>query len=113
MAVIALSILAAASLPARAQGGSLLLGQAYPPTGQGSTPTCFEVVAGAGEIGPILVNRCTGATWFLAREAARGGAAGDFSWRWHPIGSAGTEVILGYPGLPGSPNVPVVRGNRN
>jgi hypothetical protein len=102
------SILAALSFSAQAQGaGSILLGP-------GTTAPCFDVVLAKGEAAPfgsVLVNRCTGATWFLARDAmpdAKGNATGRFMYRWHILGSAGNEVILGNPNLAGQSSAPGV-----
>ena len=99
-------MLAMTSFPALAQGaGSILLGP-------GTTAPCFDVVLTSGDTAPfgsILINRCTGATWFLARDAsldAKGNLTGKFLYRWHILGSAGSEVVLGYPNQPGSPATP-------
>jgi hypothetical protein len=99
-----LSIMTMASFSAWAQGAGSIL--ATPNT----TTLCFEVVPmtrDAAPSSPILINRCTGATWFLAQESvtdARGNSTGKFVLRWHPLGSAGNEAILGSSGLPGTPS---------
>lgn len=102
------SILATISFSAWAQGsGSILLGP-------GTTAPCFDVVLTKGDTAPfgsVLVNRCTGATWFLARDAmldTKGNLTGKFMYRWHVLGSAGSEVVLGYPSLPGPISAPDV-----
>lgn len=102
------SILATLSFSAWAQGsGSILLGP-------GTTAPCFDVVLATGDSAPfgsVLVNRCTGATWFLARDAqldAKGSLTGKFMYRWHVLGSAGNEVVLGYPSLPVPSSAPDV-----
>jgi hypothetical protein len=93
------------SSPAWAQGTPSIL------LGPGTAALCFDVVPTTGDapFGPILINRCTGATWLLVREDApdmKGTPTGKFTFRWHPLGSAANEVILGPRGLPGSPSVP-------
>jgi hypothetical protein len=102
------SILAMTTFSAWAQGtGSILLGP-------GTTAPCFDVVLTTGDAAPfgsILINRCTGATWFLARDAltdAAGKSTGNFIFRWHSLSSSGNEVVLGVPDLPRQSSAPAV-----
>ena len=108
LSIAIFSISATLSSSAWAQGaGSILLGP-------GTPAPCFDVVLTKGDTAPfgsVLVNRCTGATWFLARDAmldAKGSPTGKFMYRWHVLGSAGSEVALGSPGIPGSSLAPDV-----
>jgi hypothetical protein len=102
------SVLAMTTLSAWAQGtGSILLAP-------GTTTPCFDVVLTTGDAAPfgsILINRCTGASWFLAQDAvtdAKGNLTGNFIFRWHSLGSSGNEVVLGVPGQPGQSSAPAV-----
>jgi len=57
---------------------------------------CFDVIALPGDkppYGSILLNRCTGATWLLAKSST-----GDtFSFRWSPRGIEANEAVLSFP----------------
>lgn len=114
MRIVFVVILAMTSFPAWGQGNpSILLGP-----GAGAAPLCFNIVPTTGDVapfGPILINRCTGATWFLVREDvsdAKGAPAGKFTFRWHPLGSVANEAVLGSPGLPGSPTAPGITASK-
>lgn len=92
---IVVGVVVAISVPALAQEG--------PAKSETRTP-CFELVMMQNSIayGPILVNRCTGATWMLVRESlprAKGNSEEPFTYRWHPLATEENEAILGYPAL--------------
>jgi hypothetical protein len=59
---------------------------------------CFEVIPGnlnTSPQRPILVNRCTGATWLLAKEFTRdadGNLAQSFRWYWNPLPVGGFDA---------------------
>jgi hypothetical protein len=75
-----------------------------PPSG-----ACFEVVANGPDAlpnGPILVNRCTGATWLLVRTPLadqKGAATGSFTYVWEPlsVGRESPDLSLGLPPVTG------------
>jgi hypothetical protein len=58
---------------------------------------CFEVVSSNQNTAPqrpILVNRCTGATWLLEKRFARdagGKLTRAFSWYWNPLPIGSTD----------------------
>src|SRR4051794_28072094 len=64
---------------------------------------CFDVASagqGAQPASMILVNKCTGYTWLLTRNALaddKGKVTGAFSYRWHPIAVGTGEAQLSYP----------------
>jgi hypothetical protein len=87
--------LSAVSSVAFAQQGS------QSPAEQFEKVACFEVVPGnlnTAPQRPILLNRCTGATWLLAKEFVReanGKPTQSFRWYWNPLpvgASAGAHV---------------------
>lgn len=47
--------------------------------------------------GAILINRCTGQAWFLARSAT---AKGSFAYRWFPISTVADEATYSEPKTP-------------
>jgi hypothetical protein len=52
---------------------------------------CFGVVMPAtGNLGSILVDRCSGKTWMLARSTPKEG----YTLRWYPISVETNEYIL-------------------
>jgi hypothetical protein len=58
-------------------------------------PQCFDVVNPHAQAGPyvdILIDRCTGATWFLSAVPipATQTAAASFYWEWFPLSVAAT-----------------------
>jgi hypothetical protein len=57
---------------------------------------CFavEMTRGTqgGSLGAILLDRCTGKSWVLARTSVRGGG---YTVRWHPITVESTETVSG------------------
>lgn len=61
---------------------------------------CFAVIPAAAEaapFGPILLDRCTGTTWLLAKQQAvdaSGQRLRGFVRRWHPLSSSGEEAVL-------------------
>jgi hypothetical protein len=67
-----------------------------PPTVAGgqSLLTIFGINAMNGS---ILINRCTGRTWFLARSAT---IKGSFAYRWFPIGTMTDEATYSEPKSP-------------
>jgi hypothetical protein len=79
--------------------------------GSGITASCFDVVSAAGaatSIGPIEINHCTGATWFLAKEMVsdvNGNPTKKYAFRWHPFSSNANEAVLGTSAIPGTPPV--------
>jgi hypothetical protein len=110
--VIALAIV---SFPACAQE------TASKPQGSGIMAPCFDVVSTAGDAtspGPIEVNRCTGGTWFLAKEMVsdvNGNPTKKYVFRWRPLFSSnGNEFVFGTPAVPGTPPVRIssLDGNR-
>jgi hypothetical protein len=94
MVIVAFAVVAA-SAPAFAQDAA-----SKPTTFDG---VCFDVVPTTGNaapFGPILVNRCTGATWLLAREPvsdAKGKTTNNFSFAWSPLEIERSPAILGFP----------------
>jgi hypothetical protein len=74
---------------------SLLKAADAPPT-----PLCWEIVAGVEKVtpnGPILLNRCNGATWVLVRKttsAATAKSLEEYTYRWYPISSEAKEADL-------------------
>jgi hypothetical protein len=72
-----------------------------PPTNQ-----CWEVVSrgtGAAQPFPILVNKCTGKTWLLAKvntQEPKDGMPGAYAYRWRPITSDDNGEITFSPTLP-------------
>lgn len=65
-----------------------------------ATPECWEIIAPAEKAapnGPILLNRCNGATWVLARTTttpAAGKSLEEYTYRWYPISVETKEAIL-------------------
>jgi hypothetical protein len=55
------------------------------------TNPCWEVIAAgpnATQRSPILINKCTGKTWLLAKvevREAKSGLSGAYAYRWRPI----------------------------
>jgi hypothetical protein len=61
------------------------------PTSDVKAGDCFGVVMPkTGNAGSILIDRCTGKTWVLARITLREG----YTLRWHPISVESNEYIL-------------------
>lgn len=57
---------------------------------------CFQMMAtpaGAGPASTILLDRCTGQTWILARrfQAAAKGRSGNAAFRWEPLSKDNAE----------------------
>jgi hypothetical protein len=83
----------------------VLMGEASAQTPEAPSPAgfCFEVTAAHGDAqapGAILLNRCTGQTWILARiyrSAAKGSRGTQISYRWMPIPTANTQVAFNAP----------------
>jgi hypothetical protein len=85
-------------------GVGLLLALSTVPAGAQQQPQgeqqpqreCFavEMTRGtqAGSLGAILLDRCTGKSWVLARASVRGGG---YAVRWHPITVESTESVSG------------------
>ena len=61
---------------------------------------CFQIMAtpaGAGPSSAILLDRCTGQTWILARvyqAATKKGRASNVAYRWEPLSKEATERPL-------------------
>jgi hypothetical protein len=47
-----------------------------------SKTACFDVFVPSGNVQPILLNRCSGETWILARSGSRNGR---LTYRWNPL----------------------------
>ena len=81
-----------------AGAGLLLALSTVPADAQQEQPQreCFavEMTRGtqAGSLGAILLDRCTGKSWVLARASVRGGG---YAVRWHPITVESTESVSG------------------
>jgi hypothetical protein len=61
------------------------------PTTDRKDGDCFGVVMPAtGNAGSIMIDRCTGKTWVLARSTLKEG----YALRWHPISVESNEYIL-------------------
>jgi hypothetical protein len=61
-------------------------------TAEAQASLCFDVINvrnTAQPEGAILLNRCTGQTWLLTRNARRGGALG---YRWNLLAADGGEI---------------------
>jgi hypothetical protein len=90
-----------------------LTGAALAATPAPNSPSgaCFDVVANGPDAqanGPILLNRCTGATWLLVRTPimeSNGTDEGNFTYMWEPLGVGNQQPILSI-GLPKLPTVP-------
>jgi hypothetical protein len=82
-------LLALSTVPAGAQ-------QQQPQGEQQPQRECFavEMTRGTqgGSLGAILLDRCTGKSWVLARASVRGGG---YAVRWHPITVESTESVSG------------------
>jgi len=82
-------LLALSTVPAGAQ-------QQQPQQEQQPQRECFAVKmtrgTQAGSLGAILLDRCTGKSWVLARASIRGGG---YAVRWHPITVESTESVSG------------------
>jgi hypothetical protein len=71
-----------------------------PPTPPAVSPTiCYEVVPlpmGQPPGSPILINRCSGATWTLVRQTINNGQGkpAGFVYRWNPLSIENGEAIL-------------------
>ena len=82
------------------------------PKPQAQSATCFDIAlppANAAPYGPILINRCTGATWLLSRERAmdaHGKPTSMFVYRWHHLADVGAEAILAFPNPSKLPETP-------
>ncbi len=65
-----------------------------------ANPACWQIVTGVEKVvpnGPILLNRCNGGTWVLARTtttAASGKSLEEYTYRWYPISVELKEAIL-------------------
>jgi hypothetical protein len=65
-----------------------------------ATPACWEIIPGVEKVvpnGAILLNRCNGATWILARTAtspATGKSLEEYTYRWYPISLETKEATL-------------------
>jgi hypothetical protein len=47
----------------------------------------------------ILLNRCTGDTWLLVKTSVgKPGKSDDYVYRWYPISTGSSEVVLSRPG---------------
>jgi len=63
-------------------------------------PECWQIIAGVEKVapnGPILLNRCNGATWVLARtttSAATAKSPEEYAYRWYPISLETKEAVL-------------------
>jgi hypothetical protein len=73
------------------------------PSGSSAGVPCFEVIPAAANVipyGPILVDRCTGHTWVLARAEAGDAKGKSFAFRWFPLAIIPQEAVLAFPELP-------------
>lgn len=66
-----------------------------------SAPTaCWQIIPGVEKVAPngaILLNRCNGATWVLARTTtspASGKSLEEYTYRWYPISLETKEAVL-------------------
>ncbi len=65
-----------------------------------ANPQCWQIIPGVEKVAPngaILLNRCNGATWVLARtttSAASGKSLEEYTYRWYPISLETKEAIL-------------------
>ncbi len=65
-----------------------------------AAPACWQIVSGVEKVAPngaILLNRCNGATWVLARtttSAATAKTLEEYTYRWYPISLENKEAIL-------------------
>ena len=67
-----------------------------------ATQPCYELVPMPTKeqpYGPLLLNRCTGATWLLVRSGlpdVAGKATNSFVFRWAPLGASSGESVLSF-----------------
>lgn len=65
-----------------------------------ASPACWLIIPGVEKVapnGPILLNRCNGATWVLARTTttpAAGKTLEEYTYRWYPISLETKEAVL-------------------
>jgi len=73
------------------------------PQGAPSPVQCWEIVApmrGADPPTMVMLNRCTGDTWLLAKVSTREATAtapGSYVYRWRPISKAGDASETDFP----------------